>query len=220
HHLQRARMAGLGTAAGHVLLRGDHLAHGLATQEPSRYRRRSGRTQGRRKCDCQYRCSGARRLPRVVPPCPAARGSRVRGSAARELAGRHARSSRDPQQRHAEFHQHRRGGCAGRVSVPIYLMTRVRLLLEFSRPFTLVAPALGFLSGAATAYGAVPREAWHPHLIVYPLIGALMAAVLNAGNNALNQIYDLEIDSVNKPKSRLYSRLLSLSDAEVLHYLL
>ncbi len=71
---------------------------------------------------------------------------------------------------------------------------RARLLLEFSRPFTLVAPALGFVSGAATAYGAAPREAWHIDLIVYPLIGSIMAAVLNAGNNALNQIYDLEID--------------------------
>jgi 4-hydroxybenzoate polyprenyltransferase len=92
-------------------------------------------------------------------------------------------------------------------------MSRLRLLLEFSRPFTLVAPALGFVSGAATAYGAVPREAWHPDLIVYPLIGALMAAILNAGNNALNQIYDLEIDRVNKPKRPLPSNRLTLRDA-------
>ena len=27
-----------------------------------------------------------------------------------------------------------------------------------------------------------------------------MAAVLNAANNAINQIYDLDIDRVNKPK--------------------
>ena len=32
-----------------------------------------------------------------------------------------------------------------------------------------------------------------------------MAALLNAGNNALNQIYDLEIDRVNKPKRPLPS---------------
>ena len=31
------------------------------------------------------------------------------------------------------------------------VMKNARLLLEFSRPFTLVAPALGFVSGAATA---------------------------------------------------------------------
>src|SRR5438067_9166378 len=92
-------------------------------------------------------------------------------------------------------------------------MKKAALLLEFSRPFTLVAPALGFLSGAATAYGAVPREAWHPHLTLYPVVGALMAAVLNAASNALNQIYDLEIDRVNKPKRPLTSGRLSMRDA-------
>ena len=40
-----------------------------------------------------------------------------------------------------------------------------------------------------------------------------MAAVLNAGNNALNQIYDLEIDSVNKPRRPLPSGRLSMRDA-------
>src|SRR5689334_2783533 len=92
-------------------------------------------------------------------------------------------------------------------------MSRARLFLEFSRPFTLVAPALGFASGAATAIGAAPREHWHPDLVWLPLIGALMAAVLNAGNNALNQIYDLEIDRINKPKRPLPSNRLSIRDA-------
>lgn len=94
-------------------------------------------------------------------------------------------------------------------------MRRARLFLELSRPFTLVAPALGVASGAATAYGAAPREVWHPHLILYPLIGLTMAAVLNAASNALNQIYDLEIDRVNKPKRPLPSGRLSLHDAWV-----
>jgi 4-hydroxybenzoate polyprenyltransferase len=90
---------------------------------------------------------------------------------------------------------------------------KTALLLEFSRPFTLVAPALGFASGAATAYGAAPRESWHPDLIVYPLIGLTMAAVLNAASNALNQIYDLDIDRVNKPKRPLPSGRLGMGDA-------
>jgi 4-hydroxybenzoate polyprenyltransferase len=87
------------------------------------------------------------------------------------------------------------------------------LYLELGRPFTLVAPALGFFSGAVTAICAAPPEPWSPALLVYPLIGALMAAVLNAGNNALNQIYDLEIDRVNKPKRPLPSRRLSITNA-------
>ena len=40
-----------------------------------------------------------------------------------------------------------------------------------------------------------------------------MAALLNAGNNALNQIYDLEIDRVNKPKRPLTSGRLTIAQA-------
>jgi 4-hydroxybenzoate polyprenyltransferase len=86
----------------------------------------------------------------------------------------------------------------------------VRAYVDLARPFTLVAPALGFISGALTAVGAAPREPWSVGLLVPPLIGSLMAAVLNAGNNALNQIYDLEIDRVNKPKRPLPSGRLSI----------
>jgi 4-hydroxybenzoate polyprenyltransferase len=94
-------------------------------------------------------------------------------------------------------------------------MSRAGLLLEFSRPFTLVAPALGFASGAVTAAGAYPQEPWSSALVVYPLIGLTMAAVLNAASNALNQIYDLEIDRVNKPARPLPSGRLSMRDAWV-----
>jgi 4-hydroxybenzoate polyprenyltransferase len=88
--------------------------------------------------------------------------------------------------------------------------SRFATLVELSRPFTLVAPALGFVSGSITAAGAQPPEAWSPLLVVYPAIGSLMAVVLNAGNNALNQIYDLEIDRINKPRRPLPSGRLSL----------
>mgnify|MGYP003694674975 CR=1 FL=1 len=44
-----------------------------------------------------------------------------------------------------------------------------------------------------------------------------MAALLNAGNNALNQIYDLEIDRVNKPKRPLPSGRLTIAQALVVH---
>ena len=88
-----------------------------------------------------------------------------------------------------------------------------RSLVALGRPFTLVAPALGFASGAATAVGAYPREPWSPDLLIAPLIGATMAAVLNAGNNALNQIYDLDIDRINKPKRPLPSGQLTIAQA-------
>ena len=89
----------------------------------------------------------------------------------------------------------------------------VRAFLDLARPFTLVAPALGFLSGAATAIGAYPPEPWNAGLLVPPLTGSVMAAVLNAGNNALNQIYDLEIDRVNKPRRPLPSERLTIHQA-------
>jgi 4-hydroxybenzoate polyprenyltransferase len=85
-----------------------------------------------------------------------------------------------------------------------------RAFLDLARPFTLVAPALGFISGALTATGAAPREPWSPSLLVAPILGAAMAALLNAGNNALNQIYDLDIDRVNKPKRPLPSGRLTI----------
>jgi 4-hydroxybenzoate polyprenyltransferase len=91
--------------------------------------------------------------------------------------------------------------------------SRAALWFELSRPFTLLAPALGFASGAVTAAGAAPKEAWSPDLVVYPLIGLTMAAVLNAASNALNQIYDLEIDRVNKPRRPLPSGRLGLDSA-------
>jgi 4-hydroxybenzoate polyprenyltransferase len=90
---------------------------------------------------------------------------------------------------------------------------RLRLWLELSRPFTLVAPALGVVSGAITAAGAEPRDTWTADLFLFTALGALMAAVLNAASNSLNQIYDLEIDRVNKPARPLPSGRLSIRDA-------
>jgi 4-hydroxybenzoate polyprenyltransferase len=92
---------------------------------------------------------------------------------------------------------------------------RFRLYVEFARPFTLFAPALGMASGGATAVGASPRETWSVWLVIYPLLGALMAAVLNAASNGLNQIYDYEIDAVNKPKRPLPSGRMTMREAWV-----
>lgn len=91
--------------------------------------------------------------------------------------------------------------------------SRASLWLELSRPFTLAAPALGVLSGAITAAGADPRDHWTTDLLTFTAIGTVMAMVLNAANNALNQIYDLEIDRINKPQRPLPSGRLSMRDA-------
>ena len=92
-------------------------------------------------------------------------------------------------------------------------MATIRDYIELGRPFTLIAPALGFFSGAITAIGAAPHEVWSWPLLVPPITGALMAAVFNAGSNALNQIYDLEIDRVNKGKRPLPSGRMTIREA-------
>jgi len=91
---------------------------------------------------------------------------------------------------------------------------------EIVRPFTLVAPALGVLSGALTAYGANPRfvhagattSAWLTDVAV----GCVAAGVLNAGSNVLNQVCDLRADRINKPSRVLPSGRLSIRAALVL----
>jgi 4-hydroxybenzoate polyprenyltransferase len=92
-------------------------------------------------------------------------------------------------------------------------MASLKTYVELGRPFTLIAPALGFTSGALTAVGARPHEVWSVGLLVPAAIGAVMAAVFNAGNNALNQIYDLEIDRVNKGRRPLPSGRLTIASA-------
>ncbi|HMD35772.1 MAG TPA: UbiA family prenyltransferase [Vicinamibacterales bacterium] len=92
---------------------------------------------------------------------------------------------------------------------------KLRAYVDLGRPFTLVAPALGFISGALTAVGAAPRDPLTFGILVAPVAGSAMAAMLNAGNNALNQIYDFEIDRVNKPARPLPSGRLSTGEVWV-----
>jgi 4-hydroxybenzoate polyprenyltransferase len=93
-------------------------------------------------------------------------------------------------------------------------MTKPKILVDFARPFTLLPPALGVVSGAVTAWGSGHHKLPVSFGLMLPVVwGALMAAVLNAGNNAINQIYDLDIDRVNKPKRPLPSGVLGMRDA-------
>jgi 4-hydroxybenzoate polyprenyltransferase len=101
----------------------------------------------------------------------------------------------------------------GGSRLPLSLVKRLPLYWEFTRPFTLVAPALGMLSGGVTAYGASPAEAFAWRHVVNIALGTLMAAVLNGASNGLNQIYDLTNDRVNKPGRPIPSGRMSLREA-------
>jgi len=84
---------------------------------------------------------------------------------------------------------------------------------DFARPFTLLPPALGMLSGGITALGAEPPEPFTWLVALNLLLGTLMAAILNAGSNTLNQICDLEVDRVNKPRRPLPAGRIGIGEA-------
>ena len=75
--------------------------------------------------------------------------------------------------------------------------------LRLARPFTLVPPLFGIVSGAVCAFGSAHnpdparRVTWAVVLTV--AMGSLCASAMNAASNIVNQIADLEIDRKNKP---------------------
>jgi 4-hydroxybenzoate polyprenyltransferase len=83
----------------------------------------------------------------------------------------------------------------------------VKRYFDLARPFTLLPPLLGIVSGAVCAWGSAynpdPARQLTSSVIWTVVLGSLCAAFLNAASNALNQIYDLEIDRINKPKRPL-----------------
>jgi len=94
------------------------------------------------------------------------------------------------------------------------LMERVRLYVDFTRPFTLLPPTLGVISGAITAFGSSsnpdPARRLTLDVVATVLLGSACAALLNAASNVINQYYDLEIDRLNKPKRPLVSGAISM----------
>lgn len=103
-------------------------------------------------------------------------------------------------------------------SVPAGLLDRLRLYVRFTRPFTLLPPLLGVVSGAITAWGSAsnphvlagePRQ-WTASILATIVLGSACAALLNAASNAINQYYDLENDRINKPDRPLVTGAISM----------
>lgn len=94
-------------------------------------------------------------------------------------------------------------------------MKKLDLYTQLARPFTLLPPLLGIVSGAICAFGSVhnpdPARALTLSVLATVALGSLCASFLNAASNAINQIYDLEIDRVNKPGRPLVTGALSLA---------
>lgn len=71
--------------------------------------------------------------------------------------------------------------------------------VRLARPFTLIPPMLGMASGGIVAYFAVgTRLLSGSDFLIVLLLGTLAAGLLNAASNAVNQIFDLDIDRINK----------------------
>lgn len=93
----------------------------------------------------------------------------------------------------------------------------VARFVAFTRPFTLLPPTLGVVSGAICAWGS----SWNPDparqltwaVVLTVILGSACAALLNAASNVINQVYDLPIDRVNKPERMLPAGRIGLPAA-------
>ena len=96
--------------------------------------------------------------------------------------------------------------------------------VALARPFTLLPPLLGIISGAVCAWGSAhnpdPTRAVTASVVLTVALGSLCAGFLNAANNALKQIYDLEIDRSNKPKRPLPAGTITVRQAWIFTWIM
>ncbi len=100
----------------------------------------------------------------------------------------------------------------------------LRTAVRLTRPFTLLPPLLGIVSGAVCAFGSVHnpdpehRLSWAVAGAI--VLGSLCASFLNAASNVLNQITDLAVDRINKPDRPLVTGEAGLRETWVLTWVL
>ncbi|MCD6383212.1 MAG: UbiA prenyltransferase family protein [Thermoplasmata archaeon] len=103
-----------------------------------------------------------------------------------------------------------------------YVPVRIRALIDLVRPFTLLPPLIGGMAGAIMALAkegtleSISFTGTYPFItlsrpVLYPLLTGVSALVfMNAASNVLNQVYDIDIDRINKPyrplPSGIYTR--------------
>jgi len=96
----------------------------------------------------------------------------------------------------------------------IVVMRKVKAALRLSRPFTLVAPAVGGLLFSFMGYMRSGGPIWKIPLTAFIL------AVANYASNVINQIYDREIDRINKPYRPIPAGEMTVDEASSLAILL
>ena len=89
--------------------------------------------------------------------------------------------------------------------------------VRLARPFTLLPPLLGIVSGAICAFGSAhnpdPARGVTWSVILTVAIGSVCASLMNAASNIVNQIADLEIDRRNKPDRPLVTGEIAIRRA-------
>jgi 4-hydroxybenzoate polyprenyltransferase len=92
-------------------------------------------------------------------------------------------------------------------------MSKPAAYVALARPFTLLAPAMGMLAYGLAAAGHGGSFRLTHDDVHHIALGVFVAALLNVASNAVNQIFDVEIDRVNKPDRPLPSGALSMAEA-------
>jgi len=99
--------------------------------------------------------------------------------------------------------------------------SKLKGIIELIRPFTLLAPIIGGISGALMSFVLQGPGRIEPTSItdisftqiLLAIFGAVTLSTINAASNSFNAIYDEEIDRINKPTRPLVTGALSKKDA-------
>jgi geranylgeranylglycerol-phosphate geranylgeranyltransferase len=97
---------------------------------------------------------------------------------------------------------------------------KIAIYIQLIRPFTLVPPAVAVLAGGLLAIGfydrlslTSPLPLWAQFDFLPLIVGSLNYAMLNGASNAYNQVSDLKIDRINRPKRPIPSGKISIKEA-------
>lgn len=100
----------------------------------------------------------------------------------------------------------------------------LKAYVAITRPFTLLPPFLGIVSGAFAAVGSEAVQGDAGELLLQTwwliLLGGIMASLLNAASNVLNQVTEVELDRKNKPQRVLPQGRMPLDTATAYAFLL
>lgn len=97
------------------------------------------------------------------------------------------------------------------------LPRKVKAYIDLLRPFTLLAPFVGGVAGGLMGASYMDYRNFEISTLVY---GAGTLVMVNSASNIINQVYDLEIDKINKPERPIPSGIISVDEATTVAWIL